>query len=192
MRAITSQCISALFVTTVLAGCMVPPQNQGAAGIAPVQNRSTAAAGSDNSLSTADWDKVVEQDRASVRAKQMPPEVIRYDLEIGKMIPEGQQILAAHDKAKARVWSKKMNSIMEARNKATQKFAAKEIARNNAIANSFGGGRPDPCLSPMGKNTCTSAPAQQGGGVNYTVGPGGIGATMGNLTIGPGGIGGGF
>jgi hypothetical protein len=174
---------------------MVPPQNQGAAGIAPapVQNRSAAAAASNTALTSADWDKIVEQDRASVRAKLMPPEVIKYDLEIGKMLPEAQEILASQDKARARVWSKKMNGLMDARNKATQKFAAKEIARNNAIANSFGGGRPDPCLSPMGKNTCaSSAPAQSGGGVNYTVGPGGIGATMGNLTIGPGGIGGGF
>lgn len=186
MKTTASKCISALFITTVFAGCMVPAQN-------PAQNRSSTGAGSDTSLSSADWAKVVENDRASVRAGQLPKEVIQYDLQIEKMIPEGQDILASHDQARARIWSKKMNSIVEARNKATEKFSAKQIARNNAVANAFGNGKPDPCLSPMGKNICTAPPAQQGGGVNYTVGPGGIGATIGHYTVGPGGIGaGGF
>ncbi|MDR3440189.1 hypothetical protein [Telmatospirillum sp.] len=109
------------------------------------------------------------------------------------MIPESQEILASHDQAKARIWSKKMNAIVEARNKATEQFAAKAMARNNAIANTFGNGKPDPCLSPMGKNTCTASPARQADSVNYSVGPGGLGATIGHYTVGPGGIGaGGF
>lgn len=178
----TCRSIQALILATALSGCMVPPQNRGA-----------PAAASDNSLSTADWEKVIETDRASVRAGQLPKEVISYDLQIEKMIPEGQDILATHDKARAQIWSKKMNAIIDARNKATEKFAAKSIARNNAIASSFGNGKPDPCLSPMGKNTCAASSARQGDGVNYSVGPGGLGATIGHYTVGPGGIGmGGF
>ncbi|MEQ5838043.1 hypothetical protein N0A02_01140 [Paraburkholderia acidicola] len=184
MKTTASKCISALFITTVFAGCMVPAQNR-----APASAPTAAAAKSDTSLSTADWAKVVETDRASVRAGQLPKEVIQYDLQIEKMIPEGQDILATHDQARAHIWSKKMNSITEARNKAIEKFAAKQMARNNAVANTFGNGKPDPCLSPMGKNTCTAAPARQADSVNYTVGPGGIGATIGHLTVGPGGIG---
>ncbi|PQV53497.1 hypothetical protein [Paraburkholderia sp. BL21I4N1] len=182
MKAAASGCLSALFIATALTGCMVPPQNRAAVG-----------ARSDASVTTADWAKVVENDRASVRAGQLPKEVIQYDLEIEKMIPEGQAILASHDQVKGRIWSKKMNAIIEARNKATEKFVAKEVARNNAIANTFGNAKPDPCLSPMGKNTCSASPARQGDSVNYTVGPGGLGATIGHYTVGPGGIGmGGF
>ena len=183
MRSIASKCISALLITTCFAGCAVPKQNRGAGGT-----------GSNAPLTSSDWDKVIENDRASVRSDQLPKEVIQYDIQIGKMLPEAQEILASHDKARARIWSNKMHSIMEARTKAIEKFSAKEIARNNAVANAFGNGRPDPCLSPMGKNTCAAAaaPSQQGDSVHYTVGPDGIGATMGNLTIGPGGIGAGF
>ncbi|MFL9871436.1 hypothetical protein [Paraburkholderia megapolitana] len=188
MKTTASKCISALFITTLFAGCMVPAQNR-----APAPAPAAAAAGSGASLSTADWAKVVESDRTSVRSGFLPKEVIQYDLQIGNMIPEGQDILASHDQARARIWSKKMNSITEARNKVIEKFSAKQIARSNATANAFGNGKPDPCLSPMGKNTCTASPARQGDSVNYTVGPGGIGATIGHYTVGPGGIGmGGF
>ncbi len=182
MKATTNRCLAALLIATTLAGCMVPPQN-----------RATVGARSDAPLTTADWAKVVENDRASVQAGQLPKEVIQYDLEIEKMIPEGQQLLASHDQVKGRIWAKKINAIVEARNKATEQFSAKAIARNNAIANAFGNAKPDPCLSPMGKNTCTASPARQPDSVNYTVGPGGLGATIGHYTVGPGGIGaGGF
>ncbi|WP_323120269.1 hypothetical protein [Burkholderia alba] len=166
MNAIANKACLGLVVTTVLAGCMAPP----------VQSR---APSSDGTLSSADWARMIESDRASVRAHQLPPEVIGYDLEIEKMLPEGQQIIATHDQARARIWSKKMHAIMDARNEATRKFSAKEIAKNNAIANALGNGRPDPCLSPMGKNTCASAPSQQQPGtIHYTVGPGGLGAVF--------------
>ncbi len=182
MTATVCRCLAAWFIATALAGCMVPPQN-----------RATVGARSDAPLTTADWAKVIDNDRASVRAGQLPKEVIQYDLQIEKMIPESQEILASHDQAKAHAWAKKMNAVVEARNKATEQFAAKAIARNNAIANSFGNGKPDPCLSPMGKNTCAASPARQGDSVNYSVGPGGLGATIGHYTVGPGGIGaGGF
>ncbi|SFT71115.1 hypothetical protein [Paraburkholderia aspalathi] len=178
MKVNPCKCLLAVLVITAFAGCMVPPQN-----------RSASAARSDASLSSADWTKVTENDRASVRAGQLPKEVIQYDLQIEKMIPEGQEILASHDQARARVWTKKMNAIVEARNKVTEQFTAKAMARNNAIANAFGNGKPDPCLSPMGKNTCAAASGQQGDSVHYSVGPGGIGATVGHYTVGPGGIG---
>lgn len=171
-------------VLLAIAGCMpLTPERTAAA-----QNR----AGSDAALSSSDWAQIIESDRASVRAGQMPPEVIQYDLQIGKMIPEGEEILASHDQARARLWSKRMSAITDARNKATEKFAAKEMAKNNSVAHAFGNGKPDPCLSPMGKNICAASPAPAGG-TNYMVGPGGIGATVGRYTVGPGGIGaGGF
>jgi hypothetical protein len=80
-----------------------------------------------------------------------------------------------------------MNSINVARNEAIRKMAAREMAQNNATPNAWANAKPDPCLSPMGKNICTTPPAQQGS-VNYSVGPGGIGATVGGLFVGPGGI----
>ncbi|WGS51687.1 hypothetical protein LFL96_09390 [Paraburkholderia sp. D15] len=184
MKAIAIQSLSAVLIASALAGCMVPAQNR-------------ATASSNTSLTTADWDKVTDSDRASVRAGRMPKEVISYDLQIGKMIPEGQQLIAAHDQVKGPIWAKKMNALIEARNKAMEKFNASAMARNNAIANAtgsaLGNSKPDPCLSPMGKNICGGSTAQQGDRANYTVGPGGIGATIGHYTVVPGGIGmGGF
>ncbi|MFM0731435.1 hypothetical protein PQQ52_13200 [Paraburkholderia sediminicola] len=178
MKVNPCKCLLAVLIATTFAGCMVPPQNRG-----------SSATRSDASPSSADWTKVTENDRASVRAGQLPKEVIQYDLQIEKMIPEGQDILASHDQARARVWTKKMNALVEARNKVTEQFTAKAMARNNAIANAFGNGKPDPCLSPMGKNTCAAPSGQQGDSVHYSVGPGGIGATVGHYTVGPGGIG---
>jgi len=182
MKSITVTIFPALAMSALLAGCMVP-----------AQNRAAAAPASQAPLTTAEWAKVIEIDRASVRAGQLPNEVITYDLQIEKMIPESQAILAAHDEARARIWSTKMHALIEARDRVTEKFAAKAMARNNAVANALGNGKPDPCLSPMGKNTCAAPSARQGDSAHYTVGPGGLGATIGNYTVGPGGIGaGGF
>jgi hypothetical protein len=178
MKTTARRCISALSVTAVLAGCQM----------IPLQNRGVTSAASDAPLSaSAEWSKVIEMDRESVRRGQLAPKVIQYDLQIAQMIPEGEEIMASHDQAKARIWSEKMNSINVARNEAIRKMAAREMAQNNATPNAWANAKPDPCLSPMGKNICTTPPAQQGG-VNYSVGPGGIGATVGGLFVGPGGI----
>jgi hypothetical protein len=178
MKTTARRCISALSVTAILAGCQM----------IPLQNQRAASAASNAPLSaSAEWSRIVEMDRESVRRGQLAPEVIQYDLQIAQMIPEGQEIMASHDKAKARVWSEKMNSINVARNEAIRKMAAREMAQNNATPNAWASAKPDPCLSPMGKNICTTPSAQQGR-VNYSVGPGGIGATVGGLFVGPGGI----
>lgn len=133
-------------------------------------------------------------DSDSVRLGQLPPEVIQYDLQIAQMITEAQEIMASHDKAKARVWLKKMNAINMARNKAIGRVETRQMAANNAAPDAWGDGKkPDPCLSPMGKNICTAPSEQQAeqrGGINYTAVPGGIEATVGGLVVGPGGIGG--
>jgi len=180
MKTTASKCISALLMTTILAGCgMIPTQNLGMTRAQPVAPASASE----------QWAKMVELDRQSVSHGYMPPEVIRYDLQIAQMIPEGEAIVASHDKAKARVWSEKLNSIQTARNKAIEKSTAIAMAKSNATPHPWSNAKPDPCLSPMGKNICSSSPAQQNG-VNYTVGPGGLGATVGGISVGPGGLGG--
>ncbi|WP_158881481.1 hypothetical protein [Rhodanobacter sp. L36] len=178
MKMTTSQCVSALLMTTVLAGCqMMPLRNQAATNAKPEAPLSASA----------EWAQVAERDREHVRLGQLPPEVISYDQQIAQMIPEGDGIAATRDKAKAQVWSNKFNALITARNQAIGRVAARQMARSNATANAWAGAKPDPCLSPMGKNICTTQPAQQGR-VNYSVGPGGIGATVGGLFVGPGGI----
>jgi hypothetical protein len=180
MKMTASKCISALFMTTVLAGCgMIPLQNRGVTNAAPEAPLSVSAG----------WARIVEMDRGAVRDGLLSPEVIPYDLQIAQMIPEGEAIRASRDKAKGRIWSEKFNSIMAARNAAMGKMTAKAMAANNATRNAWADRKPDPCLSPMGKNICTTPPAQQGR-VNYSAGPGGIGATVGGIFVGPGGIGG--
>jgi hypothetical protein len=178
MKMTTSQCVSALLMTTVLAGCqMMPLRNQAATNAKPEAPLSASAA----------WVQIAEADREKVRLGQWPTEVISYDQQIAQLIHEGEEIAVTRDKAKAQVWVKKYNAVATARNQAIGRMEAKVNARNNAIVNALGGMKSDPCLSPMGKNTCTTRPAQQGG-VNYSVGPGGIGATVGGLFMGPGGI----
>jgi hypothetical protein len=178
MKTTASQCVSTLFMTTVLAGCqMIPPQN-----------RSATSAESDAPLSvSAGWAQIVEMDRESVRRGRLSPEIIPYDLQIAQMIPEGEAIKASHDQAKARLWSEKLNSINVARNKLVRQMAAREMAQSGSASNAWADQKPDPCLSPMGKNICTTPPAQQGN-VDYSAGPGGIGATIGGIFVGPGGI----
>lgn len=180
MQTTASKCISALFVTAALAGCQM----------IPLQNRDVASTESSAPLSTgAGWARIVDMDRGAVRDGLLSPEVIPYDLQIAQLIPEAETIMASHDQAKARIWSKKFHAAIAARNTAMGKMTARAMAENNATQNAWAHQKPDPCLSPMGKNICTTPPAQQGG-INYSAGPGGIGATAGGIFVGPGGIGG--
>lgn len=180
MKTTAGQCISALLMIAALAGCgMIPARNQGGTPV-----------GSNTPLSPSEeWAKMVELDRASVARGELPPEVIRYDLQIAQMIPEGEAIIAAKDKAKARVWSEKLNTIQLARNDIMAKRLAREMAKNNSTIPVWSNAKPDPCLSPMGRNICASKSTPQDR-VNYTVGPGGMGATVGGISVGPGGLGG--
>ncbi len=181
MRTTTSQCISTLLLSTVLAGCgLIPAQHQGVARARPAASPS----------SSAGWADIMKLDRDSVLQGQLPPEVIQYDLQIAQLIPEGEAIMTTHDQAKARIWSAKMNTINLARNKALEKMAAREMANSPATSSIWNTPEPDACLSPMGKNICTTPSSQQQSGSTYTAGPGGIGANVGGILVGPGGIGG--
>jgi hypothetical protein len=172
--------VSTILMATVLAGCgMIPAQNLGMARTQPAPPVSPSEA----------WAKIVALDRQSVSQGSMPPEVINYDLQIAQMIPEADAIIASKDKTKARMWSDKFNAIQTRRNKVIEKANAIAMAKYNATPHPRLYDKPDPCLSPMGRNICTTQPAQQGG-VNYTVGPGGLGATVGGILVGPGGLGG--
>ncbi|WP_176060226.1 hypothetical protein [Paraburkholderia sp. BCC1876] len=86
-------------------------------------------------LNQSDIDRQINFDKQMIRTGQEPPEVLKYDLEIVKMMPEAKAILAAHDKARARIWQSKYRAIVEARNKAVEDFLAPSTAMNNAIAN---------------------------------------------------------
>jgi len=178
MKTTMRQGISALLMATALAGCgMLPAQNLGTA-------RTQAAP---PASASAPWAKVMELDRQWVSHGYLPPEVIRYDLQIAQMIPEGEPLIASQDKAKARVRPEKWNAIQTARSSVIEKSTAIALAKSNAMPHRWLTAKPDPCLSSMGNNTCIKPAGAQQNGVNYTVAPGGIGATMGGLSVGPGG-----
>lgn len=182
MKMTATKCVSALFMTTVLAWCgMIPAQNRSAVTAVPHAPRSNSAG----------WADIIEGVRESVRLGHLPPEVIQYDLQIAQLIPEGEQIIASRDQAKARIWSKKVNAINVARNAAIGRVAVNDMASSNAAVGVRSSRKPDPCLSPMGRNICASPPAQQPG-TSYSAGPGGIGASVGGVLVGPGGLGGAF
>jgi hypothetical protein len=115
--------ISALLMATALADCgMLPAQNMGTA-------RTQAAP---PASASAPWAKVMELDRQSVSHGYLPPEVIRYDLQIAQMIPEGEPLIASQDKAKARVRPEKWNAIQTARSRVIEKSTAIALAKSQA------------------------------------------------------------
>lgn len=179
MKTRAYRCVTALLISTALAGCgMVPAQNLG-------NGNPTTSAGP---TLAEGWAQITEKDQEWVRRGVLPKEIVQYDLQIGRMLPEAQGILASHDQARARAWSEKMHGLIEARNKPIIAAQAKWLALSRAQAGDPDEHRPDPCLSPMGKNICnTGSPGQNP--VNYSAGPGGIGASIGGLIVGPGGLG---
>ncbi len=116
-----------------LPGCVTAaPNNSGAQVSSPTPgSRAAAMAG------------IIATDKQMVAEGLDPPEILKYDAELSEIMPEGEDILAKHDKVRAVAWQNKYNAIMKARYDAVQAFAAKSIAAANAITNTFGGtGRP--------------------------------------------------
>ena len=141
-----SERIAVLCMVALFAGCATAaPRNLGAQ--APDASRSP------NSEAIAN---ITETDRKMVAAGLNPPEILKYDAELAEMIPEGEDILAKHDKVRAVKWQKRYNAIMKARYDAVQRFAATSIAAANAITNTFGGVHRDTCRDGMGRNTCAA------------------------------------
>lgn len=179
MKTNVYRCTTAWLIAMALTGCGMMPAQQA--------DHSAAAASAGPSL-VEGWAQITDKDQEWVRRGVLPKEIIQYDLQIGQMLPEAQEIMASHDRAKARVWSEKMHGLIAARNKPIAAAQAKWAAMSSVEADDADTHHPDPCLSPMGKNICnTGTPA--GSSVNYSAGPGGISASMGGLIIGPGGIG---
>ena len=100
---------------------------------------------------------IIATDRQMVAAHLDPPEIIDYDLQISAMLPEGQDIIAKHDKVRGEAWKQKYNAIMKARYDAIQRFSAASIAASNMITNTFGGIR-RPVDRPHPQQTQESAP----------------------------------
>ncbi|NTJ65861.1 hypothetical protein G6M50_16350 [Agrobacterium rhizogenes] len=141
-----------LFAAAVMTSC-VPASQAGA----PIANRSAG------NITPDEWANVIAMDQKAVNAGVLAPEIIPIDLTLSKMIPEGQVIVASHDQAKARDWSRRYHALIARRNELDQKSAAAHPIHFNAVQS-------DPCLSPMGKDICTPPPpvqTQQMCSVNY-------------------------
>lgn len=102
-------------------------------------------------------------DQKLVQSGAAPPEDIQFDIALSKLIPEGEAIVAAHDQAKARDWSRRYNALMTRKNEVDQKYAAAHPFHFDPALQA------DPCISPAGQNTCVAPPvqAQQMCSVNY-------------------------
>ncbi|QPF82508.1 hypothetical protein IC762_22445 [Bradyrhizobium genosp. L] len=103
--------------------------------------------------SAEEWAQVIAMDRKLVQSGASP-ELIQIDMTIAKMIPEGQAIVASHDQAKARQWSQKFHALMARKDQISRKYLAEHPFK-------YAGPKADPCLSPMGKNTCAPPPTPQ-------------------------------
>ncbi|WP_284945134.1 hypothetical protein [Acidisoma cladoniae] len=154
-----------LIVGLSLSACVTDGPHNNVAEVTTAQsayvpNTTNTSVGT-GTLTAADTAQQIAADQQSIRAGLAPPDIIKYDLEIAKMMPEAQEILAAHDRERARVWQNKYRAIVEARNKAVQDFLAPSIARNNAIINTLEASKASRCLDAMGHDLCHAAPAQQ-------------------------------
>lgn len=107
------------------------------------------------SISPQEWALVTAMDQKAVKAGAAPPELVQIDIALAKVIPERQAIMASHDEAKAREWSRRFIALVARRNEVNRKFLAAHPIHLNS------GPRADPCLSPMGKNTCAPPPQAQ-------------------------------
>ena len=107
----------------------------------------------------ADMANIVAYDRNLVSKGLAPPIALQYDAQIAAMIPESRDIAAKHDEARAHVWGKKMGALLQARAEAEDKFANSPAVREH-MSQLSNHPKPDPCISPMGANTC----APKGGG----------------------------
>lgn len=181
MKTKASKAVSALLITSaVFMSGMIHAQN----------NAPTPAAPNAMLAPTASMAKIIEMDREGIRQGWLPPEILQYDLQIAKLLPEGQEIMASRDPVKARIWSEKMDTLNRLKSQAMAKLAPGAVAQNAEAPSAPVNRTPDPCLSPMGVNTCTAPSRQQQSGTTYSAGPGGIGANVGGIPVGPGGIGG--
>jgi hypothetical protein len=145
--------VSALLVVAAIVASCVPASQAGA----PIANRSAS------NITPDEWANVIAMDQKAVKEGVLAPEIIPIDLTLSKMIPEGQAIVASHDQAKARDWSRRYHTLIARRNEIDQKSAAAHPIHFNAVQS-------DPCLSPMGKDICTPPPpvqTQQMCSVNY-------------------------
>lgn len=181
MKTKASKAISALFITSAVF----------LSGMTHAQSNATTPAAPNATLSLkASLAKIVEMDREGIRQGWLPPEVLQYDLQMAALLPEGEQIMASHDQVKARIWSMKMDQLNRLKAQAMAKLMPSDVAQNNAAPSAPVNRTPDPCLSPMGVNTCATPARPQQSGTTYTAGPGGIGANVGGIPVGPGGLGG--
>ncbi len=129
------------FMAAALASCVTAAQS----------NPGPSAAILNSDLTGADLTTLIANDQQLVRNGFAPPEIVTYDLELSKLVPEGQDILAKQDKVRARAWSQKMHAVVSARNEAVERFAAKARAMAAAAGNII---RSDPCRNAMGQNIC--------------------------------------
>jgi hypothetical protein len=114
-----------------------------------------ANAQSAGAITAEEWARVTAMDQQAVRAGAAPPELVQIDIALAKVIPEGQAIIASHDEAKARDWSRRFRALVARRNEVDRKFLAAHPIHLNT------GPKADPCLSPMGKNICAPPPSAQ-------------------------------
>lgn len=108
------------------------------------------------------WTRVIASDREMVRNGMAPPEDIQFDIELSKLMDESKAVLASHSKVTAQAWMNKYKALMARKSAVDRKFSAGLQARTAGL-----NGHPDPCRSPMGKDTCAPPappPSSSGGG----------------------------
>ncbi len=73
-------------------------------------------------------------DKKLVAGGMAPQSILQYDAELSALMPEGEEIIASHDKARAAQWQQKYNAIMQARSDAIQKFSQEHSGRSTIFS----------------------------------------------------------
>lgn len=111
----------------------------------------TTAPSTSTHMTPEDWARIIQNDRAMVRAGASPA-LIQYDLEMQRLAPEGEAILASGDKVKMRAFSKKFSAVASARDAAIVDFGVKQAKNKPATGPA--------CTGPFGKSLCGSSAPQ--------------------------------
>jgi hypothetical protein len=136
---------------------LVTAVNRMGAGVASGQfwapkKRATRNSTASGPLTATDMDAMIAQDRKLVAKGEAPAENVEIDIELAKLVTEGQAIVAANDKVKAQAWSAKYSALVARRAESDRKwFVAHPLTLGqNPYRND--------CLSPMGKDLCAPPP----------------------------------
>lgn len=155
-----------LLAATMLAGCEDMARN----GLV-YSHRDSFVHESDtdptDNISDPLWARRINNDRAAVKDGSSPQKVVDLDIQMARMMPEAQAIVAAQDQARAQAWIQKYDALNHEMLDAQMRSGTAGLAANSWSKGAWvQKGDSDPCIALNGQNLCQPGVARnyQGSG----------------------------